>query len=452
VIVFSNTVTPRFQYILDFIGKEINGEPFQIFTNATDFRDYSGPKINYSKERITAEDFFLRPHAILFEKNIQLQSIDCFDVKGAKAFFKTEGDFPFDIFAAAFYLLSRYEEYLPYRKDMYGRYAHENSLAFRENFLHLPLINLWLEELKKKLKEKYSPKESFRTTPDSYRDNILQRSPYGQHSIFNFIPTYDVDIAYSYKHKGFWRNTGGMLKSMVNWQWSMFNERWKILRGKTGDPYDAYTWMDKLHEQYQLKPYYFFHVGGRTGKYDKNISPARKAMQELIQHHYYRYPIGIHPSWRSGDDPGLLVQEIQSLEKITGGKILSSRQHYIRFGLPQTYRLLIDAGIKYEFSMGYGSINGFRASIASPFYWYDLEKETQTQLLLFPFCFMAANSFYEQKFSPQQALEELQHYHKVTQSVNGLLITIWHNNFLGTDTIFAGWREVYEQFIKEIRD
>ena len=244
-----------------------------------------------------------------------------------------------------------------------------------------------------------------------------------------------------------------MLKSLVNAGTGRVNgqsKRWKILRGKTGDPYDAYTWMDKMHEQYQLKPYYFFHVGARTGKYDKNISPGRKAMQQLIQHHFYRYPVGIHPSWRSGDEPGLLVKEIQSLQKITGGNIYSSRQHYIRFELPQTYRRLIDAGIKFEFSMGYGSINGFRASVASSFYWYDLEKETQTQLQLFPFCYMEANSFYEQKFSPQQALEELQHYYKITKSVNGLLITIWHNNFLGTDRTFAGWREVYEKFMKEI--
>jgi len=40
--------------------------------------------------------------------------------KDFSAFFKSEGDYPFDIFSAVFYLLSRYEEYLPYKKDMYG--------------------------------------------------------------------------------------------------------------------------------------------------------------------------------------------------------------------------------------------------------------------------------------------------------------------------------------------
>ena len=137
------------------------------------------------------------------------------------------------------------------------------------------------------------------------------------------------------------------------------------------------------------------------------------------------------------------------MEEYTGNKVVSSRQHYIRFTLPETFRRLIDQGIQFDFSMGYGSINGFRASVASPFYWYDLEKEKQTALMLFPFCFMEANSFYEQKYSAQQALEEMRHYYKVVKSVNGTFIMIWHNHFLGTDKLYAGWREVYEQFIKE---
>ena len=141
---------------------------------------------------------------------------------------------------------------------------------------------------------------------------------------------------------------------------------------------------------------------------------------------------------------------MDSLQAITGSRVLSSRQHYIRFTLPETYRRLIENGIQSDYSMGYGSINGFRASVASPFYWYDLEKEIQTELTLYPFCYMEANSFYEQKLTPQQALDEMRHYYQVIKSVNGSFIMIWHNHFLGTDKMYAGWKEVYEQFIKEV--
>ena len=100
--------------------------------------------------------------------------------------------------------------------------------------------------------------------------------------------------------------------------------------------------------------------------------------------------------------------------------------------------------------MGYVSINGFRASIASPFHWYDLEKEQTTPLIIHPFCFMDANSFHEQKFSAQQALEELFQYYHSIKSINGRMITLWHNNFLGDGEEFTGWRDVYARFIETI--
>ena len=53
--------------------------------------------------------------------------------------------------------------------------------------------------------------------------------------------------------------------------------------------------------------------------------------------------------------------------------------------------------------MGYGAANGFRASIASSFYWYDLQAEKKTGLMLFPFCFMDSTSFYENQLSPKSA-------------------------------------------------
>jgi hypothetical protein len=188
----------------------------------------------------------------------------------------------------------------------------------------------------------------------------------------------------------------------------------------------------------------------KTGRYDRNILPKKTTLQTLIKQHAEKYDIGIHPSWQSGDDPSLLQKEIQTIENITKLKITSSRQHFIRFTLPETFRQLIGAGIKEDLSMGYGSINGFRASVASPFYWYDLEKEQQTNLLLYPFCYMEANSFYEQKFTPGQALEEMRHYYNEVKKVNGTLITIWHNTFLGTDERFKGWRECYKKFFDQV--
>ena len=431
IFIFCHTITPRLRFITDFIGNEICGKAFDITSDVEAFKNYNGPKLNYSHQNFPDCPLSIVHYPLLFETGIKKQKTDCFSVNYFKAFFKSNGDYPFDIFAASFYLLSRYEEYLPHEKDSYGRYAHENSLAFKEGFLNLPLVNIWLEDFKKVLKEKYSTL------------NI-------QHSIFKFVPTYDIDEAYAYKNKNFLRTMGGAVRTMVHGQWSMVSERRKVISGKTKDPYDAYQWMDELHQKHNLKPIYFFHVAEANAKYDKNILPFHPAMQQLIRQHAEKYSIGLHPSWQSGDDESLLEKELKTLESATERKITSSRQHYIRFTLPHTFRRLIDASITDDYSMGYGSINGFRASVASSFYWYDLEREEATSLLLHPFCYMEANSFFEQKYSAQQALEEMQHYYQVVRSVNGTFISIWHNSFLGTEKRFVGWREVYKEFISVV--
>jgi hypothetical protein len=99
--------------------------------------------------------------------------------------------------------------------------------------------------------------------------------------------------------------------------------------------------------------------------------------------------------------------------------------------------------------MGYGSINGFRASVCSPFYWYDLEKEKATSLMIYPFCFMDANSLFEQKQTPQQTYKELIQYYERVKGCKGVFIPIWHNFILGTDPSYAGWRDLFELFMKE---
>ena len=183
MIFFTNTITHRLKYITDFIGKEITGQLLHVTNDIGEFKNFDGPKINYSPEKIVADEYWIKPHSLLFETDIKQQAIESFEVSNQKAFFKTDGDFPFDIFAASFYLLSRYEEYLPDEKDMYGRYAHENSVAFKENFLIIPLVNIWLGYFRKSLQLKF-PLFTIHYSP------------------FTFLPTYDIDEAYSLSDNG----------------------------------------------------------------------------------------------------------------------------------------------------------------------------------------------------------------------------------------------------------
>ena len=425
LLLFSTNNSSRLSYITHFIFDELMGVECIITQSQEVFQNYNGPKINYSFHLFSGNHFTILPVPLLFETTIIYQKIDCFKVNNYTAFFKiNNADFSFDIFAASFYLLSRYEEYLPHKKDMYGRFAHENSLAFKERFLQLPLINIWVKDFILALKNRFS---------------FLQTTE----SEFTFLPTYDIDIAFSYRHKGFVRNLGGFLKNPSL-------QRLKVLCCINNDPFDVYDQLDDLHKKYKLKPFYFFLIAVKNSLYDKNISPTNNAMVNLIKTHAKKYTVGIHPSWQSGDNISLLKEEKNELEKITKQPINISRQHYIRFNLPEGYNQLIKNKISDDHSMGYGSINGFRASVASSFFWYDLSTEQQTSLRIHPFCYMEANSFYEQHLTPAEAFNELMEYYTICKEVNGTLITIWHNHLLGTDKIYTGWAEIYQKFLERI--
>ncbi len=174
-------------------------------------------------------------------------------------------------------------------------------------------------------------------------------------------------------------------------------------------------------------------------------------MQQLIKEHADKYQIGIHPSWKSRDGIQILKNEKNTLEVISHSEINTSRQHYIKFAFPLTYQNLIKCGITDDYSMGYGSINGFRASVASSYLWYDLSEEKTTALRIHPFCFMDANCFYEQKLSLAQSDRELLYFYGICKKVNGTMITVFHNNFLGTDKKFSGWKELYSNFTSQVR-
>ncbi|WP_431213180.1 DUF7033 domain-containing protein [Puia sp. P3] len=237
MLLYSEHISPRLRYVAGFISKELLALPIRVTSDKEAFVTHDGPRINYSAENIPGT-FRIIPVPLLSETNISPQNISCFEHHGRKAFFATGGNFPFDIFAASFYLITRYEEWLPHEKDEYGRYAHTNSLAWKEGFLGIPLVNYWLLDLKEALKAVYP--------------NLVFRHP-----DFKFAPTYDIDQAWSYLHKGWRRNLGAALKELVSGKWSRLQQRLAVLQGRRKDPFDAYEWLDGLHLYCRLKPYYF---------------------------------------------------------------------------------------------------------------------------------------------------------------------------------------------------
>lgn len=424
-VIYTPHISPRLQYIVAHLFEN----SASITTSMNEYQHAVGVKINYSNTPIIDSEAWIIPSGLLQEKNILEQSIQIQHWQGLQIFFITKGSIPFDIFSASFYLLSRYEEYLPHEKDEYGRYAHTNSVAWKHRFLDQPLIDLWMKQLEMLLK---------------------QQIPYWHLPvrIFTIQPTYDIDEAYRYLWLSPFRNIRGYFIDLLQGKFDNIRTRMNVLSGKQKDSYDVYDWLNGLHTQYHLDPIYFFLMAEKRTSIDRNIDPYTKGIQELISGHAKIYTIGIHPSAESRSDMDRIRREYQLLQYHADQKIERSRQHYLMMDLPDTYQILIQLGIQHDYSMGYGIINGFRASVARPFYWYDLINEKVTTLLIHPFCYMDSTAIFHERMNSEMAMERMSTLYETVKQVDGTFSFILHNHFLAEQPEWMSWRQLYEDFLK----
>lgn len=381
--------------------------------------------INYSNETGGSKSLQIMPHGILSETVIAQQEIKIKSWHQLPIFFETNGSIPFDVLAASFYLISRYEEYLPHEKDSYGRYHFKNSIAYQYQFLDLPLIELWQQALHETM---HAIDENYACKKEDFKIRF----------------SYDIDMSFKYKGKGLLRNCGGFLKDIFQLKTGQALERIAVILGLKNDPFDLFDIIQEAHQKRQQTAKFFFLMSAKSKGYDKNISPLKKVQQTLIQKIASTSDLGLHPSAASNDGNDILMQEKKKLERITDRPISDSRQHYILMDMPHTYQVLIVSGITADYSMGYGGINGFRASYSRPYKWFDISSNTTTSLMIHPFCWMDANCIFNEKKTPALAQQQLEKYLQILQQTGGICTVIFHNHFLVFDNDNNDWCAVWE--------
>jgi hypothetical protein len=433
VLIYSPKLSPRLYYAVDLLFHELLELDYEITNEQQVFINYNGPKINYSS-RAFGDEIQIQSHPLLFETKVHQQRYESTEFEGINVIFSNARGtaLPYDPFAAAFFLVSRYEEYLPFRADQYGRFRGEKSIAYAKNFLHIPVVNHYALHLRALLEARY-PRLVFSAKN------------------YQFILTYDIDIAYSILDKGFVRDKGAMVKAMITGDKDYLKLRKKVLAGLESDPYDTFEEQYRLHEKYGVYPIYFFHVGD-YGNVDKSNPWTSPRVQTLIRDISNKYLHGLHPSYASNEKYRLLEMEMDRLNSITGKPTVRSRQHYLKLLFPDTYRNLNQIGIQEDYTMGYQNLLGFRAGICSSFYAYDLEREEQTSLRVMPFCAMDSTLHFELALKAEPALEEVKAYVDEVRKVNGTFIFVAHNNLVGTDSPFKGWKECYDELIRYAKE
>ncbi len=428
--IFTNVSKPRIAYTMDFVFRFVLGINITIIKHESSFCAFVGKKINYSGHSVRCHCLNIIPSGLLNEDNIH--KIDA-KVKKSKnlhhiQLFESE---EFDPFSTIFYLISRYEEYLPHDKDQHGRFPASESLMYRAGILHIPIVDQSIEWIRKSLNE-FFPSEPEIPAPG-----------------YRFSPTYDIDHARAFLWKGWKRSIGAAAKDIVFGKGKQLRQRIKVWLGQMDDPYDKFDDWDEWHQSLSLNPVYFWLIGD-YGPHDKNPDFRHQGFRGIIHQVSQSFPVGIHPSYASFLKKEKVREEIQRLESIIGCRVEKNRFHFLRFQLPLSYNILLELGIKEDYSMAFPDTIGFRAGTSHSFPWYDLKEEKATQLIVHPFQVMDVTLKNYLKWDRAQSKEACTKLVDSIRENGGTFTCLWHNSSF--DNEWEHWDGFYEWLIAYAQD
>ncbi|MCS6935071.1 MAG: polysaccharide deacetylase family protein [Chitinophagales bacterium] len=430
LLIYVPEVTNRLSYIMDLIVADLIGIPYTFTTDAEYFKSASGPKFSYAKAPV-GDELFFECQNLLFETDIKYPPIPIAEHENLKGFFTVSerSTLPFDLFATAFYLVTCYAEYLPGRVDKFGRYRASQSMNYKAGFLEEPMVNMYAEYLKKVLRSRYNGL------------SFPERR-------FTYIPTFDVDMAFCYRGKGFQRNFGGAIRDLVMNDFKSFTDRFLVLfRGKK-DPFDTFDYLLEVCERDGHRPVFFFLMADLS-RYDKCVPHTYEPYREIIRRVAAKADVGIHLSYQSHKHNKIEKEEISRLEDIIGKSVTLNRFHYLRFDTPRSQIRVIDYGITDDYSMGYGPHPGFRAGICTPYYLFNLYTNTRENIRIHPIAFMDSTLIQYKKMNYRQGLERIRKIVNSVKEVNGTCYALWHNDTFIERKQYRGWRNVFETISRE---
>lgn len=424
ILIYTQKITPRITYTFKQVMKRILGFEVNLTSKIEEFIAFSGMKFSYGEKRM-GNEFFVKSYGLLTMQGIAELEISVRHWNGTPCFFYVgeESDIPFDIFSAAFYLLSRYEEYMPHVRDDFGIFPVEESLAFKNEFLTIPVVDRWAYQFKEALKQHF-PETDF---------------PYRSFSVKNIMMIAEL---YRYREKGLMRNVFGGIRDVFRLKLKNAFRRIRTQLLLAHDPYDVYDEVLKYSKQHKISWEFMFQLSDYS-VYCKNLGHNNLQYHSMIKSMGDYGRIGLLIGYEAIRDIAVLREEKKRWEAIVNRDVEAAASPFYGINLPHLYNNYDELEIVRDYSMGYPDMIGFRAGTCSPFLYYDLNLERISPLTLYP---VAINSVAFKRRSFFEIKTVLERLHTQVKAVDGQLYIAFKNS----DFQEGKLREKYFQILEKM--
>ena len=417
MLIYVDEISERLIYTLDFVFKE-RGLTYSLTNDGRFFLSSSEAKINYS-ERHFPDEIQVKPATVLFDEEVLIYEIGTgsFEDEECLSFNKV-----IDPLASIFYVITRMEEFTSTIEDRHGRFPLERSVLKRFGWIEKAICDRWAVDFLRFLD----------------RSELITFT--NQSNTIEIIPTFDIDNVYAYKWKNGLRRWVSQAKDVIRGDRNRLLERRDVLKSTKKDPYDTFD--DILAVGKAGFAVRMFWLLGDYAKFDRNVSHKDPRHQSLIKTMSESCIVGIHPSYKSNSYEYYLHEEKERLEEIIHQSVEHSRQHFLKLKIGITYPILIEQGIRHDYTMGFAEHVGFRAGTARPFNWFDLTRNKPTELIIHPFAYMDGTLNEYMKLTPQEAKKVILNLYMEIEKYGGDFLCVWHNETIGDYGIWRGWRDV----------
>jgi hypothetical protein len=331
-----------------------------------------------------------------------------------------------DVFGSCFFCLSRYEECVVQTRDAYGRFPADASLAQRERFLGLPIVDAYVEVLWSAL-ERLWPRLQRRVRhyavalTHDVDDPIasLGRSP------AQLVRQLAADALLR-------RDPALMARRARSWL--------GLARGDyRHDPYNTFDFLLAVSERHGLRSAFYFLAGeGAAGHEDPAYTLAHPWIESLLRSIHRRgHEIGYHAGFHTYRDPELTRQEFDRLRAAAARNGIQQsawggRQHYLRWENPSTWSNWETAGLDYDTTLSYADRIGFRTGTCHEYGVFDLLAGQPLRLRERPFQVMDRSLFEYMGLPEEAAMDAVMGVATECRRYGGTLGILWHNNQLLT--------------------
>lgn len=310
-------------------------------------------------------------------------------------------------------LFTRREEYGPPGLDKHGRFPYSRS---RDREVMAPRVSGFL------------------------LDHGLQVD-YGDGKRFAVCLTHDIDAIYPTRRE----MLNGSIRSLMKGDMKSGFTLPMALLNKSWNPLWNFKETMAVEEKYGAQSTFFF-MATRRDPDDKvyRIDDLKGEMGNILDR---GWDIGLHGGYYAYDSLGSILDEKRSLERALGKKVTGYRNHFLRFKVPDTWRLLEKAGFEYDSTLGYADHIGFRNSMCHPFRPYDLTEGRWLGVTEIPLVVMADTLFNYMMLDYGRSWDAIRTLVDAVEKNRGVMTILWHNYQMGGKCL-----KLYEKILGYCRE